>query len=118
MKPYLKGVYIMKEKLKKFWKDHKEEILVYTAIIGGTVVGIVLTKKIYNGCKRKVLKDLHLNGKSWISWTPRDGSINLERVKEILDLNVNNASRYAIFREGTNPEDYKCILLSDDVKLA
>jgi hypothetical protein len=105
----------MKEKIKKFWKEHKEEILIGTTIIGGTVVGVILTKKLYKACRMNILKELNLEGKSTISWTPRDSFMNLERVKEILDLNANNSSSFAIFREGPKPEDYVCILLSKDV---
>jgi len=41
--------------------------------------------------------------------------INLERVKELLDLNADNNEMFAIFREGPNPKDYVCIRLSDNV---
>lgn len=89
----------MKEKVKKFWEDHKWE-----------------PQRWINSMKtKKVLKDLNLEGKAIISWTPNDSVMNLERVKEILDLNANNSSSFAIFRKGPRPEDYVCILLSDDV---
>ena len=105
----------MKEKVKKFWEDHKWEVISVTLIVGGAVVGTLAAKSIYKECTKKVLKDLNLEGKAIISWTPNDSFMNLERVKEILDLNANNSSSFAIFREGPRPEDYACILLSNDV---
>lgn len=101
------------KKLKEIWKDHKKDILI---IAGGTLLG---TGIVLGG---KYLIDhgycVNMAGKDVISWTPNPnaGSMNLERVKEILDLNADNASQYAIFREGPNPNEYVCIILSEGFK--
>ena len=95
--------------INEFCKDHKKEIVVTGLIIGGVVISALITKRIFT----KNLIDL--TGKDVISWTPNDKFMNLERVKEILDLNADNTSKFAIFREGLEPNQYAVILLDDNV---
>ena len=52
-----------------------------------------------------------MRGLKYIAWAPQPekGTMTLERVKEILDLNANNAAKFAIFREGLDPNAFACI---------
>lgn len=95
--------------LKEFYNKHKKAIII-TGVVSGAVVGTYLA---YKYLKKPIVS---LKGKSVISWIPPKDAMDLETVKEILDLNADNASRFAIFREGPNPKDYVCIVLSDDFK--
>lgn len=91
--------------LKEFWKKHKHKLLAGGLIIGGIAVIVAVIK----GKSAKNVVDL--TGKSIIYWDPQSKDfMNLERVKEILDLNATNSSGFAIFREGSNPNEYICIL--------
>ena len=104
----------MFEKAKQFVKDHKYEIIAGATIAtAGVVVGMVI-----NGKLNKDLIDLgkRVEGKSVLTWfdSPETGFMNLDTVKNILDLNADNNSRFAIFRDGLhNADDYVCILSTE-----
>lgn len=94
----------MNKKIKRFWDDHKLAI----CIVGGSAA--IAATLYLNRDKRKLMD---ITGKAAISWVPShdpDKVLNLERVKEILDLNKDNLSQFAIFREGANPSDYTLIV--------
>ncbi|MDD3288424.1 MAG: hypothetical protein PHX43_05395 [Alphaproteobacteria bacterium] len=96
-------------KLKEFWKKHQVEVIVTAgvgAIIGVTYLFVRGNPNLYD-----------MTGKSFISWTPGNKFMSLERVLEILELNKNSAGQFAIFREGTDPSKYVCIILNDAVNL-
>jgi hypothetical protein len=97
----------MNNKIKTFWDKHKTKIL----IVGGAtvVVGSYLIYKKF-GVNVKNLKD---NGT--IIGKLDDGVFSLEKVKEILDLNKDVNSMYAIFREGPNLDEYVLVMLDDNV---
>lgn len=89
-------------KLKKVWKEHKKKIL----ITGGVTILSIGTYLLF---KRKIVD---LSDECIIHWKPeKDKFINLEKVKEILDRNKDNTVKYAIFREGVNPDEYTIINL-------
>ncbi len=93
------------KKVKEFCKENKKEIITTACVIGLAIIGVnVLTKK-------NVITDYgDLGG---ILYRPSDNKIiGLEEAKAILELNANNSTKYAIFREGGNPNDYMCIELS------
>ena len=94
--------------IKEFCKKHKKEIIFTSCLVGAVVIGVLV-----KGQHKKKL--IELAGKNVITWTPGNSFINLEKVKEILDLNANNSELFAIFREGPDPNAYVCILLSDNV---
>lgn len=96
----------MKEYWKMFWKKYKK------GIIWGAVVGVSVST-VYLLVRNPKVCDLV--GKNIISWKPGDTSMTLERVKEILELNKDNAGQFAIFREGPDPLKYVCIVLNDAV---
>ena len=96
-------------KLKQFWTDHKTKILV----IGGGVVVATISYALFHN--RKAISEFA--GENVIHWVPGNETMNLEEVKEILELNKDNASSFAIFREGPDPSKFVTILLSDDVEL-
>lgn len=96
-------------KFKKFWNNHKGII----CFVGG---GIAVATVVYLLYKQKG-KIVDLSEKKVICWEPKEGSMNLEKVKEILEANKDNSSQFAIFREGPNPTEYVTIVLSDDVIL-
>lgn len=95
--------------IKTFYKEHKTKIIVGCCMIGSAVVGALAYKS--------TIKEVEspYQGKSVISWVENGGFINLEKVKEVLDLNVNNNESFAIYKEGVNSDEYGCILLSDNV---
>lgn len=96
------------KKLKDFWEENKAKIL----IVGGGVVVITTAVLLHQKGGVKLPK----NAKC-ISWVPTkyDGTMNLERVKEVLEANKDNSSMFAIFREGPNPNEYVTILLDGTV---
>jgi len=97
--------------IKTLYKDHKQKIILGSKIVGVAVIGAIAYTL---GSKRKV-EDLH-EGKDMLWWTPTNNFINLEKVKEVLDLNANNSESFAIFRNGELEIDrYACILISDNV---
>lgn len=96
----------MNKKIKRFWDDHKLAI----CIVGGTAA---IAATLYLNRDKRRLMVMDITGKNAISWVPdSDPSkvLSLERVKEILDLNKDNLSQFAIFREGTKPTDYTLIV--------
>lgn len=97
-------------KVKEFWRKHKTKICVIGgATIVGTVVFLITKDSKYM---------LNAKGKKAIIWDDiNNGFMDIERVKAILDANKDNSSKFAIFREGPNPNEYVTILLSDDVVL-
>lgn len=95
--------------IKQIWKDHKTEIVIGGLLLTGVIISIVVASKI--GTKNV----MDLPRKNVISWTPDDKFMNLERVKELLDLNANNSESFAIFREGLISTDYSFITLSDNI---
>jgi len=97
-------------KVKELWTNHKRELVIAGCIIGGVIVATIITQKMSK-------KAIDLTGECLIHWKPSDEPkfINLEQVKEILDLNATNSSMYAIFREGADPNAYQCILLTPNV---
>ena len=96
------------KKLKDFWEENKARIL----IVGGGVVVITTAVLLHQKGGVKLPKNA-----KYISWVPTkyDGTMNLERVKEVLEANKDNSSMFAIFREGPNPNEYVTILLDDTV---
>jgi len=96
--------------IKIFCKEHKQKIIFVSCIVGAAVTGAIIHALI---SKDKLVNEFA--GKSVISWVENGGFINLEEVKEILDLNANNKESFAIFREGLNSDTYSCILISDNV---
>lgn len=101
-------------KVKEFYKKHEKGINTIVSVVVITT-GCVLVTKHYRS-KNKQLVDL--KGKSAVMWNQnQDGEIiNLDRVKEILDLNADTMGAFAIFREGPRPDQYICIVLDGDVK--
>ena len=98
--------------IKEFYKKYKEPILLTGCIVGAAVVAVLITNAHVN---KKVV---NLEGLNVLTWKPIDTFMNLERAKESLDLNANNSERFAIFRDGSIPENYLCILVSDNVVLS
>ena len=95
------------DKLKKFCKDHKKELIVAGCVVGAIAIGL-MTK----GQSNK--KFLDVTGKSYLTWYPTDnGFMSLERVKETLDANIGNSSKFAILKEGQDA--YIGILIDNDV---
>lgn len=96
--------------IKTFCKENKNKIIFVGVMLGSAVIGALA----YKQTKVKEVSDPYA-GQNVISWTPEDKFMNLERVKEILDLNANNTEQFAIFREGTELDSYGCVLLSGNV---
>jgi len=94
--------------IKTFCKENKNKLISVGCIVGVAIIGAVIYTKTD---KEEVVNPYA--GKDVISWTPEDKFMNLERVKEIIDLNANNSESYAIFKEGVNTDEYSCISLSD-----
>lgn len=99
--------------IKQFCKEHKTLLIGGGLIIGGTIISLLALKKTLK--LNEAFADLA--GQNVISWKPPTNCTTLERVNEVLELNKNNNSCFAIFREGPNPLDYAVILMSDDVLL-
>ncbi len=102
----------MKKGIKEFWNEHKKGLLIGAAVAGGVVASAILIRK---GVAKNVLEKIGAEGTNrLIAWNSLEDEklVNLERVKEILDLNANNSAAFAIFREGPNPEGYGLIALS------
>ena len=97
--------------IKEFCKEHKNKIVFVGCMIGSAVIGTLVYKQL-NPVEEVV--DPY-KGQNVISWTPFEGSINLEEVKNVLDLNANNNESFAIYKDGVNSDEYGCILLSDNV---
>jgi len=96
--------------IKKFIKNHKKEIIIGT-VVTISVVGLIVKIKYGKG-----LKPVDFEGLNAITWeSEQTGFMTLERVKEILDLNANNDSMFAIFKELNEPDKYLCIMLNDAV---
>ena len=95
------------ELFKRLWKEHKKEIVISGLVVIGAVTGYIIVTK-------RMSKDLvDLSGKAVISWDPNSGSpVSLEKVREFLTLTSDMNSKFAIFREGTNLDEYCIILLS------
>lgn len=93
-------------KAKEFYRKHKKVIL------GGAVVTIVIVSVLLLVKNKKTVVDLV--GESVIHWKPTDASMPLETVKKVLDLNATNLSQYAIFREGSDPSKYVCLVLGGE----
>ena len=95
------------ELFKRLWKEHKKEIVISGLVVVGAVAGYIIATK-------RMSKELvDLSGKSVISWDPNSGSpVSLEKVREFLTLNSDMNSKFAIFREGANLDEYCIILLS------
>lgn len=98
------------EKLKKFCKDHKKELIVAGCVVGAIAIGLMTKGK----GKRELLD---VTGQNYLTWRPGNYYMNLERVKEILDLNANNSEHFAIIRGYKNPDVYKCIMITENVVL-
>lgn len=97
-------------KLKTFYKNNKQKIIIGSYVVGGSIIGM-LTYKLVRLSK---VEDPY-EGKDVISWTQTNNFINIDKVKEILDLNASNSESFAIFRDGSNSEDYTCLLISNNV---
>jgi hypothetical protein len=102
----------MIKEVKDFCKKYKKEIIIVgvTLVAGGTIGAVVM--KVLSDNKPKCGAVLPA-GMNSISWEPNDSTINLERVKEILDLNSGNSEKFAIFKEGPGVDSYALILLGD-----
>jgi len=98
--------------IKEFCKKHKKKILFTGCIVGAAIIGGVVRGKFVN----KEVMDLS-GGKCGITWKPVGTFMDLEKVKEILDLNANNSEMFAIIKENGTPNDYSCVLLSNEVIL-
>ena len=105
----LKGDYSMTS-IKEFYKKYREPILITGCVVCTAVAAVILTKAHVIGKIERLDR-----GKSILKWGTPDSFMSLERSKEILDLNANNSERFAIFRDGSIPEDYVCITISDNV---
>jgi len=95
-------------KLKEFWKKYQVEILVTAGagiIIGATYLLVRGNPNLHD-----------MTGKAFISWKPENKFMTLERVLEILELNKDTAGQFAIFREGSDPLKYSCIVMNDAVE--
>ena len=103
----------MKEQIKKVWAEHKKEIIIGAVVVGG-IATVLITKKMTIASGMEKMK-----GWKTIGWKPdpSKGTMNLDRVKELLDLNAANTAQYAIFREGPNPAEYVCIMLDKTLEL-
>jgi hypothetical protein len=97
--------------IKEFCKEHKNKIVFVGCMIGSAVIGALVYRQL-NPVEETVdpYEDKYV-----LSWIPTEKFINLERAKEILDLNANNNETLAIFKEGVNADDYTCVLFSDNV---
>lgn len=103
-----------KDKVIKFCKDHKTELIIGGVLVGTFALGYLTKGKIVNiKNSKKMLFDL--KGKKALIWEGDNGFMNLEKVKAILDANINNAEPFAIFREGPNPNDFICLTLGSDI---
>lgn len=95
------------ELFKSLWKEHKKEVVISGLVVIGAVAGYIIATK-------RIPKELvDLSGKSVISWDPNSGApVSLEKVREFLTLNSDMNSKFAIFREGANLDEYCIILLN------
>ena len=91
---------------KEFWKKHKTKVLVVGGVIvGGTVMYFIMKDP-------KYIAKINLLEKQMITWSANNkDNIGLERVKEFLDLNKDNPSKFAIARVDSEPSKYSIILL-------
>lgn len=105
----------MKEKLQNFYKKYRKPIIITGCLVGTGVVVYLASK--YTFFAKKEYMDLR--GKSIITWDPSTGTgtMNLDKVKEILEANKDNSSCFAIFREGPAPNEYIAIALDDTVNM-
>ncbi len=95
-------------KIKKFVEDHKTGLCIAGAI-AATGVSIVAA---YVFTIRKCVG--RFEGENIIHWRPSDKRMDLERVEELLELNKDNSSQFAIFKGGdVNPDEYQTILLDN-----
>lgn len=99
--------------IKKFIKNHKKEIIIGT-VVTISVVGLIV--KIKHGKRLKLVNLRGLNAITWDANQP-ETFMTLERVKELLDLNANNDSMFAIFKEFAEADKYVCLILNDSVAL-
>jgi hypothetical protein len=54
-----------------------------------------------------------MTGKSYITWIPEDnGSMNLGRVKDIMDFHSEDNERFAILKNGI--DNYICLYFNED----
>ena len=99
----------LKEKTKNIWKKHKVKI----CIVGGViVVGAIAYLVLKDG---QLAKRFIPKGFRAIAWQPKAPPADLPKVKEFLEVNKDNVSSFAIFREGPNPAEYNVIGLTDDI---
>lgn len=96
--------------IKTFYKENKQKIVVGSYIVGAAVIG-ALAYALSEATK----VDNYYKSRDVISWEPKGRFINLEQVKNVLDLNADNSESFAIFREGSESDAYSCILISDNV---
>ena len=92
-------------KVKEFWQKHKTKVY----WVGGTLVAV-------GAATWLILKDrtfMEITGRHGLAWDPPTGSMNLEEVKSILDVNADNSAKFAIFREGLEPDKYVAIFMDD-----
>ena len=97
-------------KLKDFWKKHGTKVLVIGGVIVGGTVMYLITRDPKDAMK------INLNKVQAITWpaNARD-NVCLEKVKEFLDLNKDNASKFAITRVDSEPSKYSVILLTENL---
>lgn len=91
-------------KVVQFVKQHKEIIIAGGIAVAGVALSYKLSKPF-----------LEYYGKSVISWTPSNDPtkvLSLSKVIEILEANKNLNTKYAIFREGSDPDKYIAIALN------
>ena len=91
-------------KIKAFVKKHKVKFIIGGSIVVG-IAGVLIFKN--RG------KTLDLRGRAVITWTPSGNSVNLDNVKEFLDVTKDDSSMFAIFREGADPTKYAIIELEE-----
>ena len=96
--------------MKEFCKDHKNKFIVAGYVVSVAIIGALVYKQ---STTKEVISPYE--GMNVLSWIPTTAFMDLERVKEILDLNANNVESFAIFKEGIDPDVYNCILISDNV---
>lgn len=88
----------MFEKIKKYVKEHEREFKIAGGVVVAAGVGYFIGKEVCK-CYTKLPEDLR--GKDIIAWVRnREIDMNLEQVKEFIDMNANNTAKFAIFREG------------------
>ena len=102
-----------KEKLKKFWEEHGDVILITGGILL-TCGGLVGANMWFKNYKKKITHNMiDLTGKQAVTWEfPTKQTHSFEDVMKCLNENKETDTMFAIFREGKDPSEYAIINLS------